>query len=181
MSRSLPLTARILRVYIEILRESVMCTVKTVQQHIALKAASLKWPWLWEWWPEVHSKDRGGNKGPRSSSGVNWWSRPLNDLVSSHILPIEMLKFDNPVWLSSIYSLPSTLYTIPHLWLLLFVCLFLLRKIRPELTSVANLPLFLLEEDSLWANICTSLPLFCMWVAATTWLPTNGRGPHPDP
>ena len=48
---------------------------------------------------------------------------------------------------------------------------FLVRKIGPELTSVVNLPLFFLrEEDCLWANIWASLPLLCMWEAATAWL-----------
>ena len=43
------------------------------------------------------------------------------------------------------------------------------RKIGPELTSVANLSL-LLEEDYCWDNICASLPLFCMWDAAIAWM-----------
>ena len=30
--------------------------------------------------------------------------------------------------------------------------------------------LFSLEEGCCWANICASLPLFCMWDAATAWL-----------
>ena len=41
-----------------------------------------------------------------------------------------------------------------------------MRKIGPELTSVANLLLFLLEDDCSWANI----PLFYMWDATTGWL-----------
>ena len=56
----------------------------------------------------------------------------------------------------------------------------LLRKIHPELTSIANLPLFLLEEDSPWANTCVSLPLFvCVWDTATAWL-VSGVGPRPE-
>ena len=41
---------------------------------------------------------------------------------------------------------------------------FFCRKIRPELTSAANLPLFA-EEDWTWANIRAHLPLFYMWDA----------------
>ena len=51
-----------------------------------------------------------------------------------------------------------------------FCFLFLVRKIRSELTSIANLPLSLLEDNQPWANICANLPLFCMWVTTTTWL-----------
>ena len=29
--------------------------------------------------------------------------------------------------------------------------------------------LFLLEEESPWANICANLPVFCSWVTATAW------------
>ena len=36
--------------------------------------------------------------------------------------------------------------------------------------------LFFSEEDSHSANICSSLPLFCMWVAATVWSPVSGVG-----
>ena len=36
---------------------------------------------------------------------------------------------------------------------------------------------FCAEEDSPWVNICANLPLFCMWVTATAWLPTTGVGP----
>ena len=36
---------------------------------------------------------------------------------------------------------------------------------------------FFAEEDSPWANICVSLPLFCMWITATLWL-TSGVGLH---
>ena len=39
---------------------------------------------------------------------------------------------------------------------------FFLRKISPELTSVANTPLFA-EEDWPWANICAHLPLLYLW------------------
>ena len=49
---------------------------------------------------------------------------------------------------------------------------------HPKLTSVANLPLFLLEENFPWANTCASLPLFCMWDAATAQL-MSGVGLHP--
>ena len=35
---------------------------------------------------------------------------------------------------------------------------------------------FFAEEDSPLANICANLPLFCMWVAATAWVPTSGVG-----
>ena len=41
---------------------------------------------------------------------------------------------------------------------------FLLRKISPELTSAANLPLFT-EEDWPWANIHAHLPLLYIWDA----------------
>ena len=38
--------------------------------------------------------------------------------------------------------------------------------------------LFIFAEENLpWADICASLPLFCMWVAATAWLLTSGVGP----
>ena len=43
------------------------------------------------------------------------------------------------------------------LWFLIFV---LVRKIHSALTSVANLPLFLLKEDLPWANISANLPLY---------------------
>ena len=33
-----------------------------------------------------------------------------------------------------------------------------------------RLALFLFEEDCCWANICGSLPLFCMWDASSAWL-----------
>ena len=46
---------------------------------------------------------------------------------------------------------------------------FLVRKFGPELTRVPIF-LFFLEKDCCWANICASLPLFCMWDAATEWL-----------
>ena len=39
-----------------------------------------------------------------------------------------------------------------------------MRKISPELTSAANLPL-LAEEDWPCANICANLPLLYMWDA----------------
>ena len=52
------------------------------------------------------------------------------------------------------------------------------RKIGPELTSVANLPLFA-EEDCPWANICAHLPLFCMWDATRAWLDEQHVGPGP--
>ena len=39
---------------------------------------------------------------------------------------------------------------------------YFLRKISPELTSTANLPLFA-EEDWAWANICAHLAIFYMW------------------
>ena len=35
------------------------------------------------------------------------------------------------------------------------------------------------EEDSPWANMCASLPVFCVWVAATAWPPTSDVGPNP--
>ena len=40
------------------------------------------------------------------------------------------------------------------------------------LTHWASLSIFwcVCEEDLFWANICVSLPLFCVWVATTTWL-----------
>ena len=63
-------------------------------------------------------------------------------------------------------------------YVLYFKKFFLLRKIHPELTSVANLPLFLLEEDYPWANICANLPPLCMWDAATAWLMSR-VSPHP--
>ena len=44
----------------------------------------------------------------------------------------------------------------------LFIYLFLVRKIGPELTSVANLPHFL-EKDFHSANICSNLCLFYVW------------------
>ena len=44
-----------------------------------------------------------------------------------------------------------------------FLILFL-RKIRPDLTSATNPPLFA-EEDWPWANICAHLPLFYTWDA----------------
>ena len=37
--------------------------------------------------------------------------------------------------------------------------------------------LFLLEEDLPWGNVCASLPIFCMWVAAMEWPPMSGVGP----
>ena len=46
-----------------------------------------------------------------------------------------------------------------------FVCV---RKISPELTSVANPPL-LAEEDWAWANIVPVF-LYFTWDAATAWL-----------
>ena len=33
------------------------------------------------------------------------------------------------------------------------------------------------KEDLPWANICASLPLFCLWVTAIAWLPVSGVGP----
>ena len=50
-------------------------------------------------------------------------------------------------------------------WLIQYLkvfVLFLLRKIGPEVISVASLP-SLFEEDCPWANICANIPLFCMW------------------
>ena len=38
--------------------------------------------------------------------------------------------------------------------------------------------IYFVEEDSPGANICASLPLFFMWVAITSWLPTSGIGPR---
>ena len=55
----------------------------------------------------------------------------------------------------------------------------LLRKICHELTSIANPPPFLLEEECLWANICANFPLLCMWDASTAWL-MSGVGLHPS-
>ena len=53
---------------------------------------------------------------------------------------------------------------------ILFIYLFIyVRKIGPELTFVANLPLYA-WEDYPWANIRANLPLFYMWDAATAWL-----------
>ena len=49
---------------------------------------------------------------------------------------------------------------------LLPIFLFLLRKICPELTSVANLPLSA-DAELPWANICCQSSTFCMWAAAT--------------
>ena len=54
----------------------------------------------------------------------------------------------------------------------------LLRELHPELTSVTNIPLFA-GEDCSWANTRAHLPLFCMWVATTAWLPMSGIGPRP--
>ena len=50
-----------------------------------------------------------------------------------------------------------------------YVVFFFLRKINPELASAANPSLFA-EEDWPRANICAHLPLFYMWIPATTWL-----------
>ena len=36
--------------------------------------------------------------------------------------------------------------------------------------------LFFFAEDSPWANICASPPLFCMWVATTAWPLMSGVG-----
>ena len=33
---------------------------------------------------------------------------------------------------------------------------------------------FFPEEDSLWADICANLPLFCLWVAVIAWQPASG-------
>ena len=48
----------------------------------------------------------------------------------------------------------------------------LLRKIA---LSYHLLPifLFLLEEDLPWANICSSLPLLCIWLPTIAWPPTS--------
>ena len=35
---------------------------------------------------------------------------------------------------------------------------------------------FLLEEDSLWTNICANLPQICMWVTTTAWPLKSGVG-----
>ena len=59
-----------------------------------------------------------------------------------------------------------------------FYFLFVVRKIGPELTSVANLPLFV-EEDWLSANICVHLLLPCMWDATTAQLDEWYVGPCP--
>ena len=57
---------------------------------------------------------------------------------------------------------------------------FFLRKISPELTSVASLPPFLLKEKI--SPELTSVPIFLhffyRWVTATAWL-TSGVGPQP--
>ena len=55
---------------------------------------------------------------------------------------------------------------------------FLVRKIGPELTSVANLPLFG-EEDQPSANIRAHLPLLYVCDAATAWLDERCIGPCP--
>ena len=46
-------------------------------------------------------------------------------------------------------------------------CFVFVRKIGSELTSVAHLPLFLLEEDCHQSKICAIPPLFCMWDTST--------------
>ena len=49
-----------------------------------------------------------------------------------------------------------------------------------KLTSVANLPLFVFGLRKITPELTLvpiSLPLFCMWVAATAWL-RNSVGPH---
>ena len=56
-------------------------------------------------------------------------------------------------------------------------CFIFVRKIRPELTSVAN-PSPFAEADCPWANACASLPLFCMSVTATVRLMSRA-GLHP--
>ena len=53
------------------------------------------------------------------------------------------------------------------------------RKTGPELTTIANLLLYLLEDDCHWANICAHFHLFCMWDAATAWLDEQYVGLHP--
>ena len=47
---------------------------------------------------------------------------------------------------------------------MVFLFIFFLRKISPELTSTANPPLFA-EEDWAWADICAHLPLLYVWDA----------------
>ena len=61
-----------------------------------------------------------------------------------------------------------------RIYILILFCVFFMRKICPEPTSFANLPLFLLQEDLPWANICANPLLFCMWDAVSAWL-TTGR------
>ena len=53
----------------------------------------------------------------------------------------------------------------------------MVRKIGPELTSVANLPLFAGGRLAL-SYIYGNLPLFCMWDAATPLLDEWYVGPH---
>ena len=61
VNRSPPTPARILSVYIEAWMGFTHVYVKMVSiTHYSLKAVSLKYQLLWEWWAEVHSKDRRG-------------------------------------------------------------------------------------------------------------------------
>ena len=65
-----------------------------------------------------------------------------------------------------------TLYKLLNqllLVVLFFFLFFLLRKISPNLTSAAYLPLFA-EEDRAWASIYAHLPLFYMWDTSTALL-----------
>ena len=59
----------------------------------------------------------------------------------------------------------------------LFGFFFLVTKIRPELTSDANPPLFA-EEDWPWANI-VPIFLYFIWDATTAWLDNWCLSAHP--
>ena len=97
---------------------------------------------------------------------------PYHNLVSTahtlifFILSVELLQFGGKS-VSSIY-ITMILYILftdglhmyfSYIFFLFFILL--LRNISPELTSVANPPLFA-EEDWPWATICACLPLFHM-------------------
>ena len=61
-------------------------------------------------------------------------------------------------------------------FMLMWTFFFFAEEDLPELTSVANLPLFAWGRFSL-SNICANLPLFCTWVTATAWPRTSDVGP----
>ena len=102
-----------------------------------------------KWWPLLRTYNWWitGSSGKRvvSEEGQAWpgWQGTLADLQSNDYLSTSLDIFQNFV---------------------------LVRKIGPELASVANFLLFLLEEDCSWANICANLPIFCMWDTGTAWL-----------